>query len=89
MADGANTAVLECLRDQGWKLIVVLTGRASPTLLHSYSAERLAAAKALMETRKRGDPGHHGLVAELVDEQKSGPCCHGPDLVVGFTPAVP
>jgi phenol 2-monooxygenase (NADPH) len=33
----------------GWKLISVLTGRALPTLLHSYSAERWAAAKALVE----------------------------------------
>lgn len=33
----------------GWKLISVLTGRAFPELLHSYSAERQAAAKALVE----------------------------------------
>ena len=33
----------------GWKLISVLTGRSSPDLLHSYSAERWAAAKALVE----------------------------------------
>ncbi|MFT4958931.1 MAG: phenol 2-monooxygenase [Paracoccaceae bacterium] len=33
----------------GWKLITVLTGRASADLLHSYSAERWAAAKALVE----------------------------------------
>ena len=33
----------------GWKLILVLTGRAEPALLHSYSAERRAAAKALVE----------------------------------------
>ena len=33
----------------GWKLISVLTGRAEPALLHSYSAERRAAAKALVE----------------------------------------
>lgn len=33
----------------GWKLIAVLTGRADPTLLHSYSGERRAAAKGLVE----------------------------------------
>jgi phenol 2-monooxygenase len=33
----------------GWKLISVLTGRAEPALLHSYSAERRAAAQGLVE----------------------------------------
>lgn len=33
----------------GWKLISVLTGRAAPELLHSYSQERWAAAKALVD----------------------------------------
>lgn len=33
----------------GWKLIAVLTGRAAPALLHSYSAERRAAAQGLVE----------------------------------------
>ena len=33
----------------GWKLILVLTGRADPALLHSYSGERRAAAKGLVE----------------------------------------
>ena len=33
----------------GWKLISVLTGRADPLLLHSYSDERRAAAKSLVE----------------------------------------
>ncbi|MBT3066040.1 FAD-dependent monooxygenase [Rhodoferax sp. U11-2br] len=33
----------------GWKLISVLTGRAAPDLLHSYSGERRAAAKGLVE----------------------------------------
>ena len=33
----------------GWKLILVLTGRADPSLLHSYSAERRAAAKGLID----------------------------------------
>ncbi len=33
----------------GWKLVSVLTGRADPALLHSYSGERRAAAKALVD----------------------------------------
>jgi phenol 2-monooxygenase (NADPH) len=33
----------------GWKLINVLTGRADAALLHSYSGERRAAAKGLVE----------------------------------------
>jgi phenol 2-monooxygenase (NADPH) len=33
----------------GWKLISVLTGRADPALLHSYSGERRAAARGLVE----------------------------------------
>ncbi|MEM6664760.1 MAG: FAD-binding monooxygenase [Pseudomonadota bacterium] len=33
----------------GWKMIAVLTGRAHPSLLHSYTQERWAAAKALVE----------------------------------------
>ncbi|MEM8579890.1 MAG: FAD-dependent monooxygenase [Pseudomonadota bacterium] len=33
----------------GWKLISVLTGRADPSLLHSYSGERWAAAKGLVD----------------------------------------
>jgi len=33
----------------GWKLIAVLTGRADAALLHSYSAERRAAAKGLVD----------------------------------------
>ncbi len=33
----------------GWKLISVLTGRARPELLRSYSAERRAAAQALID----------------------------------------
>lgn len=35
--------------NMGWKLISVLTGRADPALLHSYTAERRAAAKALVD----------------------------------------
>ena len=34
----------------GWKLTHVLTGRADPSLLHSYSAERQLEAKRLVET---------------------------------------
>lgn len=33
----------------GWKLAAVLEGRAEPTLLHSYSAERQAIAKELID----------------------------------------
>jgi phenol 2-monooxygenase len=33
----------------GWKLISVLTGRADAVLLHTYSGERRAAAKGLVE----------------------------------------
>lgn len=33
----------------GWKMVSVLTGRADPSLLHSYSAERWGAAKALVD----------------------------------------
>ena len=33
----------------GWKLVCVLTGRADPALLHSYSSERRAAAKGLVD----------------------------------------
>ena len=35
--------------NMGWKLVSVLTGRADPSLLHSYSDERRAAAKGLVE----------------------------------------
>ncbi len=33
----------------GWKLVSVLTGRANPALLHSYSGERRGAAQGLVE----------------------------------------
>jgi len=33
----------------GWKLVAVLTGRADPSLLHSYTEERRAAAQSLVE----------------------------------------
>jgi phenol 2-monooxygenase (NADPH) len=55
----------------GWKLISVLTGRADPALLHSYSGERRAAAKGLVEfdhrwsrvvgARAEDDAGTDGL----------------------------
>ncbi|MEZ5751673.1 MAG: FAD-dependent monooxygenase [Paracoccaceae bacterium] len=35
--------------NMGWKLISVLTGRAAPSLMHSYTAERRAAAKGLVD----------------------------------------
>lgn len=35
--------------NMGWKLINVLTGRAAPSLLHSYTGERRAAAKGLVD----------------------------------------
>jgi len=35
--------------NMGWKLRAVLTGRAEPSLLHSYSGERRAAAKGLVD----------------------------------------
>lgn len=34
----------------GWKLVHVLTGRAAPALLHSYTAERRLEAKRLVDT---------------------------------------
>ncbi|MGE0313360.1 MAG: FAD-binding monooxygenase [Lautropia sp.] len=34
----------------GWKLVQVLKGRSTPSLLHSYSAERWAVAKGLVDT---------------------------------------
>jgi len=39
--------------NMGWKLISVLTGRSAPELLRSYTAERRAAAKGLVETDHR------------------------------------
>ncbi len=54
----------------GWKLISVLTGRADAGLLHSYSGERRAAAKGLVEFDHQwsrvvgglaGDDGRDGL----------------------------
>jgi phenol 2-monooxygenase len=47
----------------GWKLISVLTGRADPSLLHSYTSERRACAKDLVDfdhqwARVLGARGH-------------------------------
>ena len=48
----------------GWKLIAVLTGRADPALLHSYSAERRAAAQGLVEFDHRWSRVVGGLAGE-------------------------
>jgi phenol 2-monooxygenase len=52
----------------GWKLIAVLTGRADPALLHSYSGERRAAAQGLVEF----DHKWARVVGGLADEDASG-----------------
>ncbi len=51
----------------GWKLVAVLTGRADPALLHSYSGERRAAAKGLVEF----DHKWARVVGERADDQTS------------------
>ena len=57
----------------GWKLAAVLRGRSPPSLLHTYSAERQAVAKELIDfdrewaamlsapSRKQGDPAGTGV----------------------------
>ncbi len=45
---GMNVSMVDTF-NLGWKLVSVLTGRADPALLHSYSAERRAAAKGLVD----------------------------------------
>lgn len=57
----------------GWKLAAVLNGTAAPELLHTYSAERHAVAKALIDfdrefaamfsapAKKAGDPDGEGI----------------------------
>ena len=52
----------------GWKLISVLTGRADPALLHSYSDERRAAAKGLVEF----DHKWARVVGGIVDSNEGG-----------------
>jgi 2-polyprenyl-6-methoxyphenol hydroxylase-like FAD-dependent oxidoreductase len=64
----------------GWKLAAVLLGRSPPTLLHTYSAERQAVAKELIEfdrewasmlslpLKRPGDPGGEGI--EPVEVQR-------------------
>lgn len=54
----------------GWKLISVLTDRADPSLLHSYTAERRAAAKGLVDfdhrwSRVVGDATEDDVDADL------------------------
>ncbi len=63
----------------GWKLASVLQGRSLPTLLHTYSAERQAVAKNLIEfdrewakmlsspLRKPGDPEGKGMEPKEVE----------------------
>ena len=53
----------------GWKLISVLTGRASPKLLHSYTAERRAAAKGLVDFDHRWSR----VIGTKSDEDESVP----------------
>ena len=69
---GMNVSMQDAF-NLGWKLIAVLRGRASPTLLHSYSAERRAIAKELIDFdrewaamlsaphRSSDDPGGAGI----------------------------
>src|SRR5690606_21286310 len=52
----------------GWKLISVLTGRTDASLLHSYSAERRAAAKALVEF----DHKWARVVGERAEDDETG-----------------
>ncbi len=67
----------------GWKLVSVLTGRAEPALLHSYSGERRAAAQGLVEFDHRwarvvgarseaGTGTDSGDMANSVDSGNSG-----------------
>jgi 2-polyprenyl-6-methoxyphenol hydroxylase-like FAD-dependent oxidoreductase len=63
----------------GWKLAAVLQGRSLPTLLHTYSAERQAVAKNLIEfdrewakmlsspLRRPGDPEGSGIEPKEVE----------------------
>ena len=45
---GMNVAIRDAF-NLGWKLAAVLLGRSSPTILHTYSAERRAVAKELID----------------------------------------
>jgi phenol 2-monooxygenase len=45
---GMNVAIRDAF-NLGWKLASVLLGRCSPTILHTYSAERRAVAKELID----------------------------------------
>lgn len=69
---GMNVSMQDAF-NLGWKLAAVLRGRAEPHLLHSYSAERRAIAKELIDfdrewakmlsapTRAPGDPEGKGI----------------------------
>ncbi|HEX6021513.1 MAG TPA: FAD-dependent monooxygenase [Solirubrobacter sp.] len=48
---GMNVAMMDAF-NLGWKLAAVLEGRADPSLLHTYSAERQAVAHELIEFDK-------------------------------------
>ena len=52
----------------GWKLISVLTGRAAPELLHTYSLERWAAAKGLVDYDHEWSRAISGAAPEAVGE---------------------
>ena len=51
-AQGMNTGLQDAY-NLGWKLALVVQGRASPALLDSYEAERMPVARRLLETTDR------------------------------------
>jgi 2-polyprenyl-6-methoxyphenol hydroxylase-like FAD-dependent oxidoreductase len=51
-AQGMNTGLQDAY-NLGWKLALVVQGRADPALLDSYEAERIPVAKRLLETTDR------------------------------------
>jgi len=51
-AQGMNTGLQDAY-NLGWKLALVVQGRASPALLDTYEAERLPVARRLLETTDR------------------------------------
>jgi phenol 2-monooxygenase len=68
---GMNVSMQDAF-NLGWKLASVLRGRASPQLLHTYSAERQAIAKELIEFDREwaklisASPGSEGVNPEKV-----------------------
>ncbi len=74
---GMNVSMQDAF-NLGWKLAHVLRGQCAPDFLHTYSAERQAVAKELIEfdrewakmisapLRKPGDPAGHGVEPEEV-----------------------